>query len=104
MDDSWDEEYRGQSWELGDDHNCENCGWTWNEAQFDPDFHGENAWEFNYRVGCYGGDSLSYFSEDREEKLKEMFEHLRVYPGWPRRQEAIIRDMIEDCDRLREQK
>ncbi len=103
MTNDWDE-YRGQSWSLGDDTDCDTCGLSWNEAEFDPDFSDTNEWSFHYRVGCYGGDGVDYYSENREEKLKEMFADLRTYPGWPRRQENIIREMIEECDKARRQK
>ena len=93
-----EEQERSISWSLGDDSDCDTCGFTWNEATFDPDWHDPNEWEFSYRVGCYGGDSLSHYSEDREEKLKEMFDHLRGYPGWSREIEKTVLKMIEDCD------
>lgn len=96
--------YRGQEWELGNDTDCETCGMSWNRAQFDPDFSGENEWSFHYSVGCYNGASLYWYDEDREEKLKEMFDDLNTFPGWPGDGEKIIRKMIEECDRLREQK
>ena len=89
------------SWSLGNDFDCETCGMTWNEATFYHDWHDPNQWEFSYRVGCYGGDSVSYNSENKEDKLNEMFKHLREYPGWARRLDLIVRDMIEECDLAR---
>ena len=93
--------YRGVSWNLGNDIDCETCGISWNQAEFDPDFQGENKWSFNYNVGCYGGASVHYDSENREEELKEMFKDLRTFPGWPHEQEGNIRNMIRECDNAR---
>lgn len=98
------EESLDKAWMLGNDSDCETCGWSFNEASFDPHFHDDHAWEFWYRVGCYGGDSVSWNSDNREEKLNEIFKELRTYPGWPRREEVVVREMIEECDRLRNQK
>lgn len=97
-----EDEYRGKDWSLGNDDYCDTCGSSWNMAEFDPDWHDPNAWMFGYRVGCYGGDSISYFDENREEKLDEMFKYLRNYPGWPRRLDVVIREWIEECDKARD--
>lgn len=96
-----DDDYEIKSWMLGNDTDCDTCGMSWNEAQFDPHFSGQNRWSFHYRVGCYSGDSVFWDMDGREEKLEEMFADLRTYPGWPRREEAIVREMIEECDILR---
>jgi hypothetical protein len=102
LDEFLDDGYDTKSWDLGNDYDCENCGISWNEAEFDSHFHDENQWEFWYRVGCYGGDAVSWNSDNREEKLDEMFEELRTYPGWPRKGEVIVREMIEVCDEARQ--
>lgn len=91
----------GKSWDLGNDYDCDTCGISWNEAEFDPHFSDWNEWMFSYRVGCTGGDSVMWNAENREEKLNEMFKELRTYPGWPRREEAVVREMIEECDQAR---
>lgn len=93
-----EQEDRSVSWSLGDDYDCDTCGFTWNEAEFDPDWHDPNQWEFSYRVGCYGGDSISFNTEGREEKLKEMFLHLREYPGWNLEAESKVIQLIKECE------
>lgn len=98
-----DDGYDTKSWTLGNDYSCDTCGMSWNEAEFDPHFHDKNQWEFYYRVGCYGGDSVSWNSDNREERLGKMFNDLKRYPKWSRKKDAVVREMIEVCDRLREQ-
>lgn len=97
-----DDDYEIRSWTLGNDTDCETCGMSWNEAEFDPHFSGKNEWSFHYRVGCYSGASLYWSDENREDKLQEMFAHLNTFPGWPRREDLLVREMIEECDEARQ--
>ena len=92
------EEDRDLSWRLGDDSDCDTCGGSWNEAQFMPDFHDDNKWEFRYWVGCYGGKSVSYDTEKREQELNELFEQLSDFPEWKKEYEATVRNMIMECE------
>jgi len=92
------EEDRDLSWSLGDDSDCETCGITYNEARFDPDFHDDNKWEFSCRVGCYGGQSVSYSTENREHELNEIFEYLSDFPEWYKEDETTVRNMITKCE------
>jgi hypothetical protein len=96
-----DIEYDTTSWMLGDDSDCDTCGWSYNEAEFDPHFSDENEWSFHYRVGCYSGDSVSWYDDNREEKLAEMFDHLSIFSGWSRDNEKVVRNMIKECDDAR---
>ena len=98
MDDILDDGYEVESWVLGNDIDCETCGTSWNEAEFDPHFSGRNNWSFHYRVGCYNGDSLMWEDENREERLSEMFEYLNTFPGWSKEAENTVRGMIEKCE------
>lgn len=98
-----EDEYRGKEWSLGNDDYCETCGSSWNMAEFDPDWHDPNAWMFSYRVGCYGGASVSYNDEDREEKVEDMLKYLQeTYPGWSGRLSYLVRHWIKECDQTRE--
>lgn len=95
------DDYEIKSWTLGNDTDCETCGMSWNEAEFDPHFNGENKWSFHYRVGCFDGASLFSSDEDREEKLEEMFADLNTFPGWPEDGEKVVRKMIKEYDDAR---
>jgi hypothetical protein len=90
---------RDLHWWLGDDTDCETCGVSWNEAQFMPDAHDDNKWEFMYREGCYGGKGVSYDTENREQELNEIFEQLSDFTGWSKEDEATVRNMIMECER-----
>lgn len=52
FEDEQDEEY---SWSLGDDYDCETCGFTYNTLRL-QDF-GDGVWVLSMSVGCYGGES-----------------------------------------------
>jgi len=96
-----DYEYRGVFWDLGNDTDCDTCGITWNQAEFDPDFQGLNKWSFSYNTGCYHGDSLHYDDENTDQRLAEMFEYLKTFPGWNKDAEKYVRNMIKECDDAR---
>lgn len=46
-------------WELGDDYDCELCGWSMNALHLEFDnFHKD--WRIWTSVGCYGGEQISF--------------------------------------------
>lgn len=81
-------------WEVGDDFDCETCGFSWNRAEFAPNSEGTNKWRFSYNLGCYNGNSISYENEDIEAGLTLMFEVLQNYPNWGYACEQNIREEI----------
>ena len=48
------------TWMLGDDYDCETCGFTWNSLRFEE--WEDDLWILQMSVGCYGGESV--FSND----------------------------------------
>ena len=44
------------SWSLGDDYDCETCGYTWNTLRLEE--FDDNLWCLDMSVGCYGGESV----------------------------------------------
>ena len=65
--------------ELGDDTDCETCGYSNNEAALTIS---AKEFEFIYHVGCTGGDSIYGSQENVKENLEDMFKHLRTFPNW----------------------
>ena len=61
------------SWSLGDNYDCETCGYTYNTLRLE-DFD-DDLWVFTMHVGCYGGESTSsdkvMFKQEAEEIIKE---------------------------------
>jgi hypothetical protein len=87
------------SWFLGSD-DCETCGINEDEAEFDPAWDEYGVWSFSYRAGCYGGDQLLSTDDDIQERLLEMFEHLRMISPdhWGAEQEAEVRELIQNIE------
>ena len=48
------------TWMLGDDYDCETCGFTWNSLRLED--WDDDLWHLSMSVGCYGGESV--FSND----------------------------------------
>lgn len=84
------------SWSLGDDYDCETCGYTWNEAELDLDWDGEGqgVWMFGYRTGCYGGNSVTSTQEDAAEKLEVLLKEVSQYPEWSADIEKKVRTLL----------
>lgn len=81
---------------LGNDYDCDTCGYTWNSARFDPDWDddGSGTWMFTVRVGCYGGEHVSSTDPDALATLEELFAMCREYPDWSDSDEQTIRDHL----------
>lgn len=82
------------AWPLGDDYDCETCGFTWNEATLDLDWDEDGTWMFSYQAGCYGGDSVTSRDEDAREHLESMFRALSAYPEWTATNEQEARNLL----------
>ena len=55
-------------WYLGDDDDCELCGWSMNSLHLEIDnFHKD--WRIWTSVGCYGGEELSFGDDATAEQM-----------------------------------
>jgi hypothetical protein len=81
---------------LGDDSDCETCGWSYNSANFYPTFDDDvpGSWMFTVSVGCYGASSAAWDSDDPHAQLEEAFTVCRGYEQWNARHEQVIRDHL----------
>jgi hypothetical protein len=61
------------SWSLGDDYDCETCGYTYNTLRLED--YDDDLWVLTMHVGCYGGESTSsdkvMFAQEAEEIIQE---------------------------------
>jgi hypothetical protein len=76
---------------LGDDQDCETCGYSNNEAALTIS---ESGFDFSYQAGCTGGMSISDVEENQLQKIEDLFEHLRTYPDWNSYFEDKVRSEI----------
>lgn len=70
------------TWPLGDNHDCELCGFTWNEVGLETWDEEEGIWQLYIRVGCYGGDSVMSTDSNWEKKSIEIVEQATWYSGF----------------------
>lgn len=81
---------------LGDDYDCETCGYTWNELRFeewDPD---DKTYILQMSVGCYGGASAISSEEDFTKQVDDIIESAHRYPGFNDELEAELRNLIKE--------
>jgi hypothetical protein len=53
-----------REWSLGDNSDCETCGYTYNEVVF-QDWKDDGQYQLYMSVGCYGGDTYTLDEIDR---------------------------------------
>lgn len=82
--------------DLGDDYDCDTCGFTYNHAFFYRDWNDEGDWYFGYRAGCYGGDSVLSGEENALGRVDEILKDIRQYPNWTTHHETVLRKFIGD--------
>lgn len=78
---------------LGDDHECETCGFTYNEAELDVH---EEGLTFSYRVGCYGGESVTIAEENFDATLDKMLGMLNCFPNWNKEFENKVKEEVDN--------
>ena len=50
------------TWMLGDDWDCDTCGYTWNTLRLEE--WDDDLWYVTMSVGCYGGESVMSTDEN----------------------------------------
>jgi len=82
-------------WSLGDDSDCESCGWSWNELEFSIEDE-YNEWNAQARVGCYGGEQIDRYST--EEDRADFYQFLNTFPGWGEAEMAELLRLIAEAE------
>lgn len=70
------------TWLLGDDDDCETCGYTMNQLGLDLWDEDNNVWQLYFSVGCYGGDNVLSDSPEWEQKSSDIITQALWYPGF----------------------
>lgn len=69
-----------RSWSLGDDYDCETCGYTWNTLRFEE--LDDDLWCLSMLVGCYGGDYTMSNDADFLVKVEEIIMSALKFPDF----------------------
>lgn len=90
------------SWSLGEESECDLCGWNIEEADLDLDWKedGSGVWYFSYRTGCYDGAGVSSQDNEPIRKLKAIFIDLRHFEHWDESWERQIFTLIKAASHL----
>ena len=70
-------------WPLGEDYDCETCGYTDNAVTFSQ--YGDLSWSVTSRLGCYGGLSAYTFEE-----LAPVLADLKRFNVWKEQHEVEL--------------
>lgn len=90
MDEIFNEEY---VWHLGEDYDCETCGYTNNVLRLE-DF-GDGLWVLVLSVGCYGGESTSNDVENFIQKAEEIINECLSYEYFMNEDAQKVRKLVK---------
>lgn len=82
------------TWPLGDNNDCELCGFTWNEVGLECWDEEKNIWQLYIRVGCYEGDSVMSDSPEWESKTAEIIKQALTYSSFNEEEGNNLRTKI----------
>lgn len=83
------------SWPLGDNIDCELCGFTWNEVGLECWDEQENIWQLYIRVGCYEGDSVMSNDPKWQTKSTDIINQALMYSEFNEEKANELKDKIE---------
>jgi hypothetical protein len=82
------------SWSLGDDTDCDTCGFSWNEIGVEIWDEDENIIQLWTRVGCYGGTGELSTYEDWDAYVEETITYALSYSGFTKADAKDLRSKI----------
>lgn len=80
-------------WYLGDDYDCETCGWTYNEVVFEED---DGVWILRTSVGCYHGEHTMSTDKDFMNRAEEIIQGCLEYSGFDEDNAKDLRNAIAE--------
>jgi hypothetical protein len=83
------------TWPLGDNSDCELCGFTWNEIGLECWDENENIWQLYIRVGCYEGDSVMSNAPEWEAKSVDIIEQALMYSEFNEQEANHLRNKLK---------
>lgn len=89
-----DNENEPRVWYLGDDYDCETCGYTWNMLRFEQYDDETNLWVLSMSVGCYDGDSVGTDDENFASRVEEIIDWALRYEGFGDEDAKGVREVV----------
>lgn len=82
------------TWSLGEDYDCETCGYTNNEVGLDLWDEEKGIWQLSLRVGCYGGESALSTDSDWKTKAEAIVQEAQLYSGFNENSVKELRERL----------
>lgn len=82
------------TWSLGDDDDCDTCGWSYNELGLELWDEEEGIWQLYISVGCYGGQSVLSCEDDWDSMVAEIIKDALSYPDFTKSDAKKLQEKI----------
>jgi len=82
------------TWSLGEDYDCDTCGYTNNEVGLDLWDEEKGIWQLSIRVGCYGGESVLSTDPDWKTKSDALVWEAQLYTGFTEENVKELRERL----------
>lgn len=89
----------GFTWSLGEDYDCETCGYTNNEVGLDLWDEEKGVWQLSLRVGCYGGEGVLSTDSDWKTKAEAIVQEAQLYSGFNEDNAKDLREKLALIER-----
>lgn len=82
------------TWSLGDDDDCDTCGWSYNELGLELWDEERGIWQLYMSVGCYGGQSVLSCEDDWDSMVTEIIKDALGYPNFTKNDAKKLQEKI----------
>ena len=82
------------TWMLGDDSDCDTCGWTWNSLRLEE--WDDDIWQLVMSVGCYGGESVLTNDPSFKEKAEFIIATCLTYENFSESDADYLHKLIKE--------
>lgn len=82
------------TWMLGDDYDCETCGYTWNSLRLEE--WDDDIWQLCMSVGCYGGESVMSNDENFAVLANKIIDECLTYENFSESDAEYVRKLIKE--------
>ena len=82
------------TWMLGDDYDCETCGYTWNTLRLEE--WEDDLWILQMSVGCYGGEHSMSNDENFVVEANKIIDECQSYENFSESDANYVRKLIKE--------
>ena len=82
------------TWMLGDDYDCDTCGYTYNSLRLEE--FDDDLWCLTMSVGCYGGESTMSNDENFAVEANKIIDECLTYEYFSESDAEYARKLIRE--------